>query len=198
MNMIPFSRKNEHAPAFKKIIMESLGVLLAASLLSTLGGIGLEALATKFASILPFLILLPALNDMVGDFGTLVAAKFTSALYMGHIRVTNWKKSPIVRRMFLLTIAIALFSSIYLGVFSVVLAIIKGWQFSLVVIVKVLGVSLVTTATLVTLIFFISIVGGFYVYKKGHDPDNYLIPIATSLADLGTMAVLSLMLLFLF
>ncbi|MGB9675390.1 MAG: hypothetical protein ACPLYW_02200, partial [Candidatus Nanoarchaeia archaeon] len=61
----------------KKILRESLVILIVASILSTIGGIGLEALKTKFIFLIPLLILIPALNDAIGDFGVIISSKFT-------------------------------------------------------------------------------------------------------------------------
>ena len=64
-----------------KIIHESVGILIIASVISTLGGIGLEALQSKLTWLVPIIIVLPALNDMIGDFGAIVASRFTTMLY---------------------------------------------------------------------------------------------------------------------
>jgi hypothetical protein len=87
-----------HAHIASNIIRESLYVLLPAAIISSLGGIGLEVVRTKFLTILPLVILLPALNDMVGDFGTVISSKFTIALYRGYIKEAWWR-SQFVREL---------------------------------------------------------------------------------------------------
>ncbi len=81
------------------IVKQSIKILLLASLLSTIGGIGIQALQQKFFAFIPLLILLPALADMIGDFGTVVSSRFTTALYLGKID-TQWWLSANILHMF--------------------------------------------------------------------------------------------------
>jgi len=48
------------------------------------------------------------------------------------------------------------------------------------------------------LIFIISAKAGSYVYKKKEDPNNFLIPISTSAADLLNIAALAILVLIFF
>jgi len=181
-----------------KIIRESLLITVGASLISTIGGVGAESIRERFVFVLPLLVILPALNDMIGDFGTIVAQKFTTHLYMGRLAEQGWRRSKLLKKLFGLLISVAAFSAIYLSVFSTVIALIKGWTWAPIEFGKIVLMAIAATLSLVTIIFLVSVAGGFFVYKRGHDPDNYLIPIATSLADMGNLLLLSAMLFLLF
>ena len=59
-------------------------------------------------------------------------------------------------------------------------------------ILKIVQVSIITTASMVSIIVLISFIGGEFIYRRGEDPNNFIIPITTSLADLGSIIVFSL------
>lgn len=176
-----------------KIVTESAGMLLLASALSTLGGFGIQSVAHDLFFLLPLLILMPALNDMTGDYGGIVASRFTTMLYQGKIRQKNWWKSHQLRKLFAEVLVIGTFSAGYISVLAGVIAWFKGYAMSWDVFQRILLIALATTWLLVTLLFVICVLGGFYVFKRKHDPDNYLIPLATSLADLGSMLCLTVL-----
>jgi cation transporter-like permease len=178
---------------FWRIITESIGILLLASLLSTLGGFGIESIRQNIFFLLPLIILIPALNDMTGDYGTIVASRFTTMLYLGKIKEKGWWKSRLLHRMLGEVLIIGTFSAIYITVLASMIAAFKGFPMQWGVFQRILLIALTTTWLLVFVLFVVCVLGGFYVYKKKHDPDNYLIPLATSLADLGSMFVLTVL-----
>ena len=72
------------------IIKESFRIIIFAAILSSLGGIGLELINEKLIAILPLLIIFPALNNMIGNFGTIISANFTTLLFTNQLRA-RWK-----------------------------------------------------------------------------------------------------------
>ncbi|MFH1105639.1 MAG: magnesium transporter [Candidatus Aenigmatarchaeota archaeon] len=171
------------------IIRQSLLVLLFATTLSLMGGIGLESAKQKITQVLPLLILIPALNDMIGDFGTIVSSKITTMLYLGHIK-RNVLGEKEVRKMLSAVVLIALASAVYLGVASSALSMLMGFTLTTNVLLKIVLISLLMAFTLVTIIILISVFGSLIIYKRGDDPDNFLIPITTSAADAGSLVML--------
>lgn len=179
-----------------KIIKESLGILILASIISASGGIALQSVEEKIFLALPLLIIFPALNGMVGNFGTVFASKYTTLLYENKISKKNlWNKA--LKKDYLLTLKISLISSFYISTLSSIIALLKGFELSPLFYLKILIITTTTTIFLVSLIAIISVSAGKYFYKKKEDPDNLLIPITTSIADLGSMIIFSL-LIFLF
>jgi cation transporter-like permease len=178
---------------FGRIIRESVFILFAASLLSSLGGFGIEHIRGHFLALLPLLILLPALNGMTGSYGSIVAARFTTLLYEKRVHERNWWKSHELRRLFGEVMIIGTFSAAYVSVLASTIAQFQGYLMSWDAFQRILLIALLTTWLLILVLFVICVLGGFYVYKRKHDPDNYLIPIATGLADLGTMTVLTVL-----
>lgn len=175
-----------------KIIKESLGILILASIISTLGGIGLHAVQEKILMILPLLIIFPALNDMVGDFGITFASRYTTLLQQKKLGKKKFMNKAL-REHFLLILKIAMIAAFYISTLSLIIASLKGFKFDPLLYIKILIITIITTISLVLLIAFISIVAGKYFVKKKEDPDNLLIPITTSIADLGSMIIFSLL-----
>lgn len=175
-----------------RIIKESLKILVVASVISTIGGIGLESLEKKIVLIMPLLILLPALNDMIGDFGTIVSSKFTTDLYLGKIK-KDWWKAKSMKRLFRSVIVISFLTALYISVLSSAVSLYNGFQLSIGMFFRIVFISAAAALSLVSIIFAVSVIGGLYAYSRKEDPNNFLIPLTTSIADLGSMAVFTLL-----
>jgi cation transporter-like permease len=182
---------------YKKILKESVKILIFASIVSSAGGIGVEVLKAKIAAIIPLVILLPALNDMIGDFGTVISSKFTTLLYQGKVKRQWWESSELGNE-FRVVSSIALFAAFYLSVASVLIAVLQGVPIDIIESLKIVTITFMATTTLVLIIFFLSIIGGLWVYRRGKDPNNFLIPVTTSVADLSSLILLSFLVAFLF
>jgi cation transporter-like permease len=174
------------------IIRESIKMLLLASLLSSLGGLYIKGVEDKLVTFLPLLILLPALTDMIGDFGCVLSSKFTSMLFLGKIR-DKWWKSPEVRQLLATVLFIALISVFFISPLAYLISFMKGFEFTYFMFFKVLVVAMLATFTLIAIILTISVAGSYYIFKKNEDPNNMMIPITTAVADLGTMMVFTML-----
>ncbi len=174
------------------IVRESLKILIFASIISSIGGIGMEAMSSKLVAIIPLIILLPALNDMVGDFGCIVSSKFTTMLYLGKVG-GKWWKSRHLHRLFLVIAFTSFITSVFIGVAASVIAYWNGFSLTFEVFLKVLGIAVLSNFILVGAIFCVSIIGGLGIYRKNEDPNNFLIPIATSVADLLNLVIFAIL-----
>ena len=59
--------------------------------------------------------------------------------------------------------------------------------------VKIFVIAIVDVLALVALLVLTSVFAGLYFFDKKEDPNNFLIPITTSVADFGNMIVLALL-----
>jgi cation transporter-like permease len=178
------------------IIKESFKIVILASLLSSLGGIGLELIQEKLIAILPLLILFPALNNMIGNFGTIISANFTTLLFTNQLKA-KWKSKKLKELLHNIAIT-AFFSAIALGTAASFIGFYKGFPLTTEIFFKILLIVLISTAILVSLICLISISAGFYYYHLKEDPDNVLIALSTSIADFGGMVIFSVLIHLLF
>ena len=173
------------------IIKEALAILLLTSIISSLAGVGLESIRTHFVAIVPIIILLPALNNAVGGFGTIVASKFTELIYTGRIDRKKWWKSQPLRDLLKFVYIVGFVSALYISVLAYVASIFVGAVVSITVISKLMLIAVVTSMTLLGIIFLIAVYSGLKIYARKEDPNNFLIPITTSIADFGTIMIYS-------
>ena len=176
---------------------ESLKVVILAALVSSLGGFGLQSIEDNLFTIIPLFILFPTLNNMVGGFGTVVSSKFTSLLYEGRIRGRILRCKPL-RDMFKVMTVVVLLSSLLVAGVVYVASYFVGFQVTLTIAAKLMVISIVSTFSIFVIVSIIAVVGGRYIHKHNQDPDNFLIPMTTSIADLGNMLIFTLLVILLF
>lgn len=181
-----------HSNVPKTIIKESIKILLLASILSSLGGLALEHIKTVFVSIIPLIILMPVLNDMIGDYGTIVSSRFTTLLHQEKLK-GKWYKNPSVKKLFAQILIIALLTGMISFMASLIISAFSGYELDFTIALKIFSISLIDVALLVSILFLISTTAGVYFYKKKEDPANFLIPITTSMADFGNMVILAIL-----
>ena len=183
-----------HSNVPKTIIREGFRVLLFASIISSFGGLALEYIKQIFISIIPLIILLPALNSMIGGYGTIVSSRFSTMLYKGR----GESLTSELRKLFAQVLIIALIMSIGSALLALAISKAFGYSLSYLISLKIFFIALIDVIILVFVLFFFSLGIGKYIYKKGEDPNNFLIPMTTSLADFGNMIVLSLLIILFF
>ncbi|MDO8628319.1 MAG: magnesium transporter [Nanoarchaeota archaeon] len=175
----------------KKIIQESLPVLLLASVITILGGIGLKTLEEHITQFLPFIIMLPALNNMVGDYSIVIVSKLTTHLYR-----EQGKKPELgfIKHLFKDTTTALFFSTAYMILLTLIISSIKHYPLTTASIITITAITSIVVATMFIIAFLIAITFALYAYKHHEDPDDVLIPITTSLADLGSIIILIILL----
>lgn len=172
-------------------------VLILASLISSIGGFGLQSIEESVYMVIPLMILFPTLNNMVGGFGTVISSKFTSLLYEGRIR-GKLSKSKALRNMFKKLAFVVSISSVLVGAIVCFASFLRGYALTLGVTLKIFLISIISTFSLFAIISIIAVVGGRYIHKQNQDPDNFLIPMTTSIADLGNLIIFAILVTLLF
>lgn len=176
----------------KVIIKESIKILLFSSIISSLGGFGLEKIKSLFVSIYPLIILFPALNDMIGDYGTIISSKFSAMLHEGKIKgkmLINQNLKFLFIQIFLASIITAIISSFI----ALTITFFLNHPLNIFLVIKIFAITIIDTIILVICLSILTISAGIYFYKKQEDPNNLLIPLTTSVADFGNMIILALL-----
>lgn len=176
----------------KKILRESLRILILSSIISSIGGIGIEMVQDKVIQIIPLIIIIPALNHMMGNLSTVLVSKFSTLLFLGKINESNWRKSKDLADLKGTLYTIAIILALYLSILGYVIAILKGYPLNVGIFLKIIIMSLAISLILLKLVFMISLSWGFFLFRKGKDPNNYLIPFLTSVGDMGAMLFFAL------
>ena len=176
----------------RRILKESFMILVLASILSSIGGIGLEKVQEKVFSILPLLILLPALNGMVGNFGIIFSSRYTTLHYQKKLGKEKFMNKAMKKHL-ILVLLISVICAFYISTLSFAVSFMKGFKIEPMIYIKVLIITILSALILVFIISAMTIVAGNYSIRKKEDPDNILIPLTTSIADLGSMLIFSLL-----
>ncbi|HLC55284.1 MAG TPA: magnesium transporter [Candidatus Nanoarchaeia archaeon] len=182
---------------FTKIIRESLPMLLAASLITSIGGLSLQFVQDSLMFFLPLFIMLPAMNAMMGDFGIVMVSKFTTYL-SEHPRPALQKRRRFAHHLFRDMFVVALLSTAYMVMLSLLLSAFHDFPLTSLFVFQTFVITFLVVFTLFLIIFMIAMTFGWYAYKRKKDPDDMLIPLTTSIADLGTMIMLALLIRFFF
>lgn len=186
-----------HSNVPKTIIRESLKILLFTSLISSFGGLALEQIKVIFLSIFPLIVLLPALNDMIGDYGIIVSSRFSTLLHTGKIR-GRWYKNNEVKKLFAQVFIVAILTALISSSIALSVSALSDHRINFEIASKIFLISIIDIVLIVSALFFLVISAGVYFYRKKEDPNNFLIPITTSVADFGNMLLLAFLTLILF
>lgn len=181
----------------RTIIKESIKILLLASILSSFGGLALEYIKTVFISIMPLIVIMPTLNDMIGDYGSIISSRFSTMLHEGKIKKNVFVNKDI-RKLFLQILIISILTTIITVVVALAVSYFSSYSINIPLILKIFLITLTDVILLVSILFLIAIFAGIYFFKKKEDPNNFLIPIATSVADFGNMLILSILIILFF
>lgn len=187
----------QHSNITKTIIKESIKILLFASIISSFGGLALEQVKAAFISLVPLVILMPTMNDMIGNFSTIISARFTTMLHEGKIK-RNIYQNKELRKLALQIFIIAILTALLSAAGAFFISSVSGYILTAEVVYKIMAIVLINVMLLVSLLFMLSLAAGLYFYRKKEDPNNFLIPITTSVADFGNMIILALLVIVLF
>jgi len=168
---------------FVKIFKESIIIVVISSLMGLISGSLLSSNEELLYTIPILLLILPALNSLIGDISTVLVSRLTTHLYIGTLPPKIQKSERLKEDFYglLITLLLSLVSLISLGY---VIGGISGIEivnpFLMILIIS-------TTVLLIFLIMFILLfTSAIYLFKRGNDPNNFLIPFVTSLADFLT------------
>lgn len=185
------------AIVWRTILRESIAVMVLASLISSLGGVAFEHAKETIFALTPFIILLPATNDMMGDFGIIVSSRFSELLYQQDIEATWWRE-PEIQRLFVQILTAAVITAVLTALLALGITVVGYSGVGTTFVVKVVGVVLLDTLVLVSTVFLVAVLSGLVVFRHEEDPNNFLIPITTAVADFLNIVLLTGLILFLF
>ncbi|MFX0082822.1 MAG: magnesium transporter [Candidatus Hodarchaeota archaeon] len=168
---------------FMKIFKESIIVVILSSIFGLISGTLLSSNEEIFHTIPIILLILPAINSLIGDISTVLVSRLTTHLYIGTI-LPKIQKSERLKEDFYGLLMTLLLSLLFLFFLGYAIEIISGVKP-----VNPLIIVMIITIT-VLIIFFIMFImlfiGAIFLFKRGMDPNNFLIPFVTSLADFLT------------
>jgi len=168
---------------FYKIFKESIIIVIISSLMGLISGTLLSSNETLLYTVPIILLILPALNSLIGDISTVLVSRLTTHLYIGTLEPKIQKSERLKEDFYglLITLLLSLGALIFLGY---LVSMISGIE-----IVDPLLISLIMCSTVLiifAIMFLLSFISSIGLFKRGMDPNNFLIPLITSLADFLT------------
>ncbi|KKM78703.1 hypothetical protein LCGC14_1357330 [marine sediment metagenome] len=133
------------------------------------------------------LLLLPALNSLIGDFSIILISRLTTHLYIGTIPPKIQKTERLKKDFYGLLLSVFI---------SVLCLIVLGYGIAIISEIKIINPILIILTIIMTviilflLLFIFLFICSIYLFKKGKDPNNFLIPFCTSLIDFLSPLVL--------
>ena len=174
---------------FKKIFKESIIIVIISSILGLTSGTLLSINKEILYTIPIILLILPALNSLIGDISTVLISRLTTHLYIGTIPPKIQKSDRLKKDFLGLLITIVL---------SLAVLLVLGNAIGVATGVEIVNPFLITFVIILTvlilfgILFVLLFISSIYIFKKGGDPNNFLLPLTTSLADLLTPFLLIL------
>jgi mgtE-like transporter len=176
-------------PVLRRILVESLPVLVLAGTVDLLAGITIEKRLESFITFPALFVLVPAFLEDSGSLGAILAARISTKLHLGTLEGGRgaWRRAA-DDVLLIYMYAVPVF--VFLGASSIVVSHVANKASPGAV--DMLGVTLLAGMMATTA----AIVVGFYAavatYRFGLDPDNHAVPMVTSSLDL--LGALSLIL----
>jgi mgtE-like transporter len=175
-------------PLLKRIVAESLPILLIAGAIDIVAGITIEKRLAAFTALPALLVLVPPFLEDTGALGGILAARLSSKLHLGVIEPTV-RPQRAARADFRLVAVLAVPVFLLVAVSSDLVSLLFGLESPGPV--RMIGISLVGGMLATTACVAIAYYGAIATYRLGLDPDNHGIPLVTSSMDLiGAVALI--------
>ena len=183
--------KNLREIEFVKTVKESMVTLFFVAFMVNITGTVLKGIDRFVEGRKEIYTVYPALIDMIGDVGSVVGSTATTKLALGLLTPSFSSMRNHAKNIFS-----AWTASIIMFVVLAVLALLVNGLFSLSTFIGLISLLLIANVIAVTVIVLVSFAISILTFKRGLDPDNFVIPIESSFADsITTLALLVALLL---
>jgi mgtE-like transporter len=184
-------RKNLHEIEFVKTVKESMVTLLFVAFMVNVTGTVLKGIYESVGGRKEIYTVYPALIDMIGDVGSVVGSTATTKLALGLLTPSFSSLRNHAKNIFS-----AWAASIVMFIVLAILALSINGLFSLSAFIGLTSLLLIANVIAVTAIVLVSFAISILTFKRGLDPDNFVIPIESSFADsITSLALLAALLL---
>ena len=170
-----------HLALLRRIVHESVSVLLAAGVISMLAGLTIQGRLSSLLSLPALLIVIPPLLSLSGSLAGILASRLASKLHIGLLEARRGAWRNMVEDLllvYLLATVIFFVLALATEALSALFSIDGPSTLSL------FGVVMVAGLLATTLSNFVGYFGALLTYRFGLDPDNFGIPLVSSASDL--------------
>jgi mgtE-like transporter len=136
-----------------------------------------------------FLVMIPVINGVGGNIGSILGARLSSGLHVGSIELKGYGKE--MRKNILSTVLLGIISYTLLAIFILVVSPILGIGSDSNILIRAGYIMIGTGLLLILIVILISIFVARFSFENGFDPDNTVIPVVTTLCDvLGILCLI--------
>ena len=168
------------AALVRRVVRESLPILLYTAFMGILAGTVLEARKDDLVASVALLVAVPPFIASSGAIGGILSARLSSQLHLGLLEPTTIPKRPAWLEGSL-TALFAFVGYLAVGVLTAVAAGLLGYDGP--GLVRLVGIMMVAGLLAVTMIFAVGYYAATASFRFGLDPDNVGIPLVTSTMD---------------
>lgn len=168
-------------PVLRRIVHESLPVLLVAGLVDVLAGLTVEKRLEEFLAFQALLVLVPPFLEDTGALGGILASRLSSKLHLGIIDPMG-RPQRAARVDFAIIMLLALPVFVLLAASTELVALVFG--LSSPGAPTLVGVTLIGGLVSTVVAIGVAYYGSIATYRLGLDPDNHGVPMLTSTMDL--------------
>lgn len=168
---------------------ESMPLLTLATFLEILGGQILNQNEDKLIAVPIFLVMIPVVNGVGGNIGSILGARLSSGLHLGSIQLKG--RGEELNKNILSAVLLGIISYTSLTIVILVISPLLGIQIGADLLLKAGYIMIGTGLMLTAIVILVSVFVARFSFKKGLDPDNTVIPIVTTLCDvLGILCLI--------
>ena len=138
-----------------------------------------------------FLVMIPVINGVGGNIGSILGARLSSGLHLGTIELNHYGKE--LHKNILSAILLGIISYTTLTIFMLLISPLLGIGVDPNLLLKVGYVMIFTGLALTAIVIVVSVLVARFSFENGYDPDNTVIPVVTTLCDLLGIICLILM-----
>lgn len=171
---------------YTRIVRENVSLLSLCVIIQILGGQMLNANVEKLITFPIILMMVPVINSVGGNVGTVLGARLASGLHLGYIDITlkNRELQENVFTSFLL--GVITYGALALTAYLVAPFLGIGRMDVL----KLVTITMLSGTLLLFVLISITVAVAFASFRKGLDPDNTVIPVVTTVGDFAGIAFL--------
>ncbi len=179
------SYRNRRKPEFRKTMKEAVYTLVPIALLVNVTGSVLSRISTRISRRPEVYIAYPALINMMGDVGAIVGSTATTKLALGTLD-SSLKSISNHKIQIAAVWTASIIVSVILAVISSIIRVPIGSLGAMTFVFVILTTNLLSAFSLILIAFGVAVL----TFHRGLDPDNFVIPIESSLADAVTTTFL--------
>ncbi len=171
--------------------MPLLTILIA---LEIAGGQILSQNEDKLLALPILLVMIPVINGVGGNIGSILGARLSSGLHVGSIELKRRGKE--LRQNVLSTVLLGIISYTFLTIFILIVSPLMGINIEsngANILLKAGYIMLGTGLLLTAIVIVISVFVARFSFENGFDPDNTVIPVVTTLCDVLGIVCLIIM-----